>query len=111
MQHLQKTTGGVEIMVNQVLGTSQPSFFLLPCSVPPLLCGWSAFRLPYTLPSSVCCNPFICHSYENTGGVGYSSHFGTSPAPSKPALIGVLSSALLPPLQPRKRARNAPAHP
>ncbi len=56
-------------MVNQVLGTSQPSFFLLPCSVPPWLCGRSVFRLPYTLPSSVCCNPFICHSYENTGGV------------------------------------------
>ena len=57
-------------MVNQVLGTSQPSFSLLPCSVPPWLCGRSVFRLPYTLPSSVCCNPFICHSYENTRGVG-----------------------------------------
>jgi phosphoserine aminotransferase len=28
------------------------------------------FHLPYTLPSSVSCNSFICHSYENTGGVG-----------------------------------------
>jgi hypothetical protein len=25
---------------------------------------------PYTLPSSVSCKCFICHSYENTGGVG-----------------------------------------
>src|SRR5882724_10547713 len=32
--------------------------------------GIPAFHLPYTLPSSVSRNPFICHSYENTGGVG-----------------------------------------
>jgi len=28
----------------------------------------AAFHLPYTLPSSVCRNSFVCHSYENTGG-------------------------------------------
>src|SRR5207245_1988004 len=28
------------------------------------------FHSPYTLPSSVSCNSFTCHSYENTGGVG-----------------------------------------
>ena len=40
--------------------------------------GILAFHLPYTLPSSVSRNSFICHSYENTRGVwGYSSHFGT----------------------------------
>src|SRR6266403_4513609 len=27
-------------------------------------------HLPYTLPSSVSCKFFACHSYENTGGVG-----------------------------------------
>src|SRR5882672_10927486 len=33
---------------------------------------------PYTLPSSVSRKSFVCHSYENTRGVGgYSSHFGT----------------------------------
>ena len=38
------------------------------------------FGFPYTLPSSVCRNSFVCHSYENTGVWGYSSHFGTRPA-------------------------------
>jgi hypothetical protein len=28
------------------------------------------FHLPYTLPSSVCCKSFVCHSYENCRGVG-----------------------------------------
>src|SRR5713226_863582 len=28
------------------------------------------FGFPYLLPSSVSRNPFVCHSYENTGGVG-----------------------------------------
>src|SRR6266481_3331615 len=27
------------------------------------------FCFPYTLPSSVCCNSFVCHSYENCRGV------------------------------------------
>src|SRR5882724_7517016 len=27
------------------------------------------FHLPYTLPSSVSCNFFVCHSYENCRGV------------------------------------------
>src|SRR5260370_13802494 len=47
--------------------------------------GIPAFHLPYTLPSSVGCNSFVCRSlvlseaegYENTGVWGYSSHFGT----------------------------------
>jgi len=33
-------------------------------SVPPRLCG-CPFHLPYALPSSVSCNLFVCHSYEN----------------------------------------------
>jgi hypothetical protein len=31
------------------------------------------FHSPYTLPSSVSCNSFVCHSYENTRGVGVTS--------------------------------------
>ena len=27
-------------------------------------------RVPYTLPSCVCCKSFVCHSYENCRGVG-----------------------------------------
>jgi hypothetical protein len=30
----------------------------------------AAFHLPYTLPSSVSCNPFVCHSYEKRPGCG-----------------------------------------
>ncbi len=37
----------------------------------------SVSHLQYTLPSSVSRNSFICHSYENTGGGGDSSRFGT----------------------------------
>ena len=33
------------------------------------LCGSSVFHLSYTLPSSVCCNPCVCHSCENCRGV------------------------------------------
>jgi hypothetical protein len=40
-------------------------------------CGQPVSHSPYTLPSSVSLNPFSCHSYENTRGVGYSSLFGT----------------------------------
>ncbi len=39
--------------------------------------GMLTFHLPYTLPSSVSRNSFICHSYENCRVCGYSSHFGT----------------------------------
>ena len=46
---------------------------------------YPAFHLPYALPSSVSCKSFICHSYENTGGVGVFFPFwngGPQPAPS-----------------------------
>ena len=33
------------------------------------LCGSSVFHLPYTLPSSVCCNSCVSHSCENCRGV------------------------------------------
>jgi len=39
-------------------------------------------HLPYILPSSVSSNSFACHSYENTGGGGCSSHSGTLPVSS-----------------------------
>jgi hypothetical protein len=38
-------------------------------------------HLPYALPSSVSRKSFACRSYENTGGVGDSSHFGTLRSP------------------------------
>src|SRR6266851_2757488 len=67
MQNLQKTGGGVPIMVNQVLETSRlPSS---PRSVSLRLCGCPVFHSPYSLPSSVSCNSFVCHSYENWRGV------------------------------------------
>src|SRR5713226_2942785 len=39
-------------------------------SAPLCLGGCHIFHLPYALPSSVSCNPFVCHSCESTGGVG-----------------------------------------
>src|SRR5258708_20927121 len=33
-------------------------------------CGQSSFHSPYTFPSSVSSKSFVCHSYENTRGVG-----------------------------------------
>ncbi len=46
----------------------------LPVRLAPLL-GYKQndltnFHSPYTLPSSVSCKSCVCHSYENTGGVG-----------------------------------------
>src|SRR6266851_4331156 len=63
MQHLQKTGGGVPIMVNQVLETSH-----LPSSPALRLCGCPVFHSPCTLPSSVSRNSFVCHSCENCRG-------------------------------------------
>jgi hypothetical protein len=53
MQHLQKTRGYLN-------------------SSPRLSSSVAAFlsHLPYILPRSVSRKPFICHSYENTRGVG-----------------------------------------
>jgi hypothetical protein len=38
---------------------------------------------PYTLPSSVSCKSCICHSYENTGGVGVFFPFWNAPFASR----------------------------
>jgi hypothetical protein len=44
-------------------------------------------HLPYTLPSSVSCNPFICHSYENTRGVeGFFPFWNSPSSPEVPYL-------------------------
>jgi len=63
-------------MVNHLLETRHPlasSVLRLRVSV-----AVPSFHSPYTLPSSVSRNSFVCRSYENTRGVGgYSSHFGT----------------------------------
>src|SRR5216683_4908672 len=96
MQHLQKTRGRG-------------------CALIPL---WSR-HITGTLTQLI---SFICHTYENTGVWGYSSHFGTplegvSPVgglpatPSKPARTRVLSSAVLSAVQRRKRAGNDRARP
>src|SRR5216684_7049603 len=77
MQHLQETGGGLAIMVKQALQTSHPPS--CPHSVSPRLCGCCIFHSPYTLPSSVSCKSFACHSYENTGGVGVFFPFWNSP--------------------------------
>ena len=42
--------------------------------------GIPAFHLPYTLPSSVSRNSFVCHSYENSRGVYQQFPFWNSPA-------------------------------
>src|SRR6266851_3674753 len=55
----------------------------LPVRLAPLL-GYKQneqtnFHSPYTLPSSVSCKSGVCHSYENTGGVGVFFPFWDSP--------------------------------
>src|SRR5882724_8649372 len=72
-------------MVNHLLETSQPPLSSSALSLcvsaadpafhsSPFFTSLHHYLLtssfPYTLPSSVSRNPFICHSYENTGGVG-----------------------------------------
>src|SRR5260221_9355162 len=80
-------------MVNELLETSQPPLSSSALSLcvsaadpafhsSPFFTSLHHYLLtssfPYTLPSSVSRNSFVCHSYENTRGVGgYSSHFGT----------------------------------
>jgi hypothetical protein len=44
--------------------------------------GPAVFHLPYTLPRSVSCKPFACHSYENTGGVYQQFPFWNPPVTS-----------------------------
>jgi len=62
-----KHGGGAAIMVNHALETSRPTSSPTLCLRASVVS--SAFRLPYTLPSSVSRNPFVCHSYENCRGV------------------------------------------
>ena len=76
----EKHPGGWAVMVNQLFLRSNSS---LPQSS----------HLPYTLPSSVSCIPFICHSYENTRGVGVFFPFWNSV--SSPLIPFLLTS--LPP--------------
>src|SRR6266852_5546788 len=91
MQHLQKTGGGVAIMVNQVLETSR-----LPSSPAPCLCVSVAapssilrtlFQVPYPA------TPSFATLTKTAGVWGYSSHFGPSRAklreahPAAPAKI------------------------
>jgi hypothetical protein len=63
-----KKQGGTSFKPKNFSRSAQRSLQFL--SVPPRLCGCPVFSLPYALPSSVSCNPFVCHSYENTRGCG-----------------------------------------
>ena len=63
------------------------------------------FQVPYPA------TPLFATLTKTPGVWGYSSLFGTLPTPSKLARNRVLSSAMLPPFQPRKRAGNDRAHP
>src|SRR5437899_3928724 len=56
----------------QGVGTSRKRFFTLLHIQP-------TSHLPYTLPSSVSRNPFVCHSYENYRGCGVFFPFWNSP--------------------------------
>jgi hypothetical protein len=46
------------------------------------------FHLPYLLPSSVSCNSFVCHSYENCRGVYQQFPFWNEFTPPSPTLSG-----------------------
>src|SRR5712664_1383518 len=48
--------------------------------MPPCLCSCSVFHAPYALPSSVSCNSFVCHSYENCRVCTNDSKFGLYPS-------------------------------
>jgi hypothetical protein len=48
----------------------------------------TVFHLPYTLPSSVSCKSFACHSYENTRGVGVFFPFWNSSHAARGAWSG-----------------------
>jgi len=74
----EKHPGGCGLMVNQLFLRSNSS---LP----------QTSHLPYTLPSSVSSNPFICHSYENTGGVGVFFPFWNSSLPHLQASLFFLT--------------------
>ena len=52
----------------------------------------SVFHSPYTLPSSVSRKSCICHSYENTGGVGVFFPFWNEFAPPSTPVSGSLPS-------------------
>src|SRR5258707_4691995 len=96
MQHLQKTRG--------LHPSSQESLSL--CAAPNVRTFRRAnastrfpsiFHLPYTLPSSVSRNPFVCHSYENTRGVGVFFPFWNVPfVTSQPWLFRETTAAQFP---------------
>jgi len=63
-----KKTGGTSFEPNILLSASR--FFYVWSFKRSEVQTFSISHLPYTLPSSVSCNSFICHSYENCRGVG-----------------------------------------
>src|SRR6266478_6758557 len=75
MQHLQNTGGDILRPKSFSLSSALRSLQFL--SALQCLCGSSVFHLPYTLPSSVCCNPCVCHSCENCRVCTNNSHSRT----------------------------------
>jgi hypothetical protein len=78
------------------------------------------FHLPYALPSSVSCKPFICHSYRNTRGVGvffpfWNSAIAPSPLATPFKFLSASPSPFLSanprcrPSVPREDSASAPA--
>src|SRR3989441_13253510 len=79
MQHLQNTGGDILRPKSFSLSSALSSLQFL--SALQCLCGSSVFHLPYTLPSSVCCNSCVCHSCENCRVCTNNSHSGTRHSP------------------------------
>src|SRR5713101_1372344 len=55
----------------------------------------SNFHCPYTLPSSVSRKSCICHSYENTGGVGVFFPFWNSSLPTRRTSLATVFKSFL----------------
>src|SRR5258708_37206486 len=77
MQALQET-GGIVLQAQSFF--SSWLFDLRTSTFKCSTCKRSFSHLPYALPSSVSCNSFICHSYENCRGVHQQFPFWNSPA-------------------------------
>ena len=60
----------------------------VPSTLPPLS---HISHLPYTLPSSVSCKSFVCHSCVNCRVSPYNSHSGTHPPVAYPPFFSIAS--------------------
>src|SRR3989441_10943929 len=79
MQHLQNTGGDILRPKSFSLSSALRSLQFL--SALQCLCGSSVFHLPYTLPSSVSCNPVFATLAKTAGVYTNNSHSGTRHSP------------------------------